>query len=681
MDPLSSPTDNPPTPATSQDGKSDPATTPEDVKPEASGPKIPDAGTSNAETNPDTDSARELLEEPVVSGPVKSLAQLGLKAETLQYFGMRHLLGRGVLFPIDDFAAGLTSASARPCRLRGIEVGVPEYRWIAQDPGAPLPVYNGDAASHPTRRKRGIYIAQEEADVWVLHQNGFAALSLFGVSDDPARLGSFLQNNAIREVHFVFHNDEPGRRAALRVYDACVAAGIVVCWRILNTRKHYEGARVSDLFAATGFESARFGEALMNLPYAPLSLLDRWREDLRFEPAPEPGTEDEFFPCLDDEQLEALPLPTCLIEGVLLAGKATMMTGVHNLGKSAIALDMSLCISQGLPWCGHKTLQGPVTYIAAEGGEGIQARLRAWKQARGLERVPGFRAIPLPVQLHEGEQRERLVRTLQRFAAQQALLVVDTLSQCSLGLSEMSSEDMALFLSCLAQVSRTTGAATLILHHNNRGNTYRGSSALPANCDGHLELLGESGQASVKLHVSKIKDFPDGANWPLRRQQVTLDALVDAQGKPVTSVLFVPAEAKGKASGVQASEVFEETGQAEAKGASKTGKSASGRKAAFAATTTSTGATVAATASGPVLTPKESVTLQALRALCAEGQKGGNKTSGTGGVGATASEWKLAADRQGVPSATFDRAKKKLVDRGLVGCDRPGQAGARYFPV
>ncbi|HXI17147.1 MAG TPA: AAA family ATPase, partial [Chloroflexota bacterium] len=530
------------------------------------------------------------------------------------------------------------------------------------------------------RAKRAVYIAQEEADVWVLHQNGFAALSLFGVSDDPARLGHFLQNNAIAEVHLVYHNDALGRRAALRVYDACKAQGIVVCWRLLNPRNHYPGARVSDLFAAVGFDRDRFGEALRNLAYAPNPLINQWRSDPLFEPAPEPGTEDEFFPCLDDAQLEVLPLPTCLIDGVLLAGKATMMTGVHNLGKSAIALDMSLCISQGLPWYGLKTLQGPVTYIAAEGGEGIQTRLRAYKQEKGLDRVPGFRAIPQPVQLHEAEQRERLVRTLQRFAAEQALLVVDTLSQCSLGLSEMSSEDMALFLSCLGQMSRTTGAATLILHHNNRGNTYRGSSALPANCDGHLELLGESAQASVKLHVSKIKDFPDGANWPLQRQQVTIDSLVDAQGKPVTSVLFVPAQAKGKAS-----EVSEGTAQPEAKGAAKSGKSASGRKAAAAA---STGATPVSTptASGPVLTPKESVTLQALRALCAEGQKGGNKTSGTGGVGkggvgATASEWKLAADRQGVPSATFDRAKKKLVDRGLVGCDRPGQAGARYFPL
>jgi hypothetical protein len=72
------------------------------------------------------------------------------------------------------------------------------------------------------------------------------------------------------------------------------------------------------------------------------------------------------------------------------------------------------------------------------------------------------------------------------------------------------------------------------------------------------------------------------------------------------------------------------------------------------------------------MTAKDSATLETLRRLCAD--------SSNGGGGATASQWKLAASEQGVAPATFDRAKKRLLDLGLVDCDQPGQVGALYLP-
>jgi hypothetical protein len=150
---------------------------------------------------------------------------------------------------------------------------------------------------------------------------------------------------------------------------------------------------------------------------------------------------------------------------------------------------------------------------------------------------------------------------------------------------------------------------------------------------------------------------------------VTIDGLVNAEGRPVTSVLFVPAPARANAKQSEGAQ----SESPETKGAAKAGKG----KTPAAAATASTSATASATASGPALTPKESTTLETLRVLCAENSKSGGK----GVVGVTASEWKRAAGQRDVPSATFDRAKTKLVDRKLVGCDRPGQPGARYFPV
>ncbi len=43
-----------------------------------------------------------------------------------------------------------------------------------------------------------------------------------------------------------------------------------------------------------------------------------------------------------------------------------------------IAIDLSLHIVHGLPWCRSNTKQGSVFYIAGEGGAGLYHRIEAW---------------------------------------------------------------------------------------------------------------------------------------------------------------------------------------------------------------------------------------------------------------------------------------------------------------
>ena len=163
------------------------------------------------------------------------------------------------------------------------------------------------------------------------------------------------------------------------------------------------------------------------------------------------------------------------------------------------------------------------------------------------------------------------------------------------------------------------GAAVLLVHHNNRDDTYRGSSVLPANATGHLEISNppSKGQGQkIKIRVAKLKDFAQGHSLNLGSQVVEIGG-GDEFGKPLSSLVLV----------------LDKSDETKGEG----------------------------------LSPKENDALQALAEL--------------GDVGATSTVWKKAAVAKGVSNTTFDRAKTKLLDEHAVECDNSGAAGALYKAV
>ena len=88
-------------------------------------------------------------------------------------------------------------------------------------------------------------------------------------------------------------------------------------------------------------------------------------------------------------ELEDLPQPEPLIEGVLDAGMVTMLSGPFSTGKSFIALDWALSIASGETWMGHEVKQCRVLYVSAEGAHGQSKRVKAWKSEHPKARPDG----------------------------------------------------------------------------------------------------------------------------------------------------------------------------------------------------------------------------------------------------------------------------------------------------
>jgi hypothetical protein len=216
-----------------------------------------------------------------------------------------------------------------------------------------------------------------------------------------------------------------------------------------------------------------------------------------------------------------------VVKHVIPAASIGMLFGGSGTFKSFVALDFALHVCHGLPFMGRLTQQGPVVYIAAEGGSGLWGRIAAWHKARGLA-VPDdlpLRVVPLAIDLTQDAWR--VVDAVQAQGVTPKAVVVDTVSQTYSG-EENSANEMAAYLRELGLRFREVwSAAVLLVHHTGHAATERprGSSAIRANLDFLLSVFRDEKEMLATLGCVKQKDgelFPD-ATFGLNVVELGLD--------------------------------------------------------------------------------------------------------------------------------------------------------------
>lgn len=185
-----------------------------------------------------------------------------------------------------------------------------------------------------------------------------------------------------------------------------------------------------------------------------------------------------------------------LIKGWIERGTFSVLYGPPNVGKSFLALDMSLHVAARMPWRGHRVAKdaGPVLYLASEGGRGFDNRVAAWRQAHpevGGEAFDRLYICKLTVDLHKsGDETDTaeligLMRNLQP-----SLVVVDTLARAMGDGEENGSSDMGAFVRNVDRTRAQTDAHVMAIHHTGKDSSRggRGHSSLPAAVDTEIEL-------------------------------------------------------------------------------------------------------------------------------------------------------------------------------------------------
>jgi len=232
--------------------------------------------------------------------------------------------------------------------------------------------------------------------------------------------------------------------------------------------------------------------------------------------------------------------PSWIIKTVLPQSDLVVLFGESGSGKSFVALDLCMAVARGAPWRGHRTKQGRVVYIAAEGGGGFRKRLKAYAAHHGLS----LKGVPMGI-IHATPNfliRQDAADVAKSVKAKDptSLIVVDTLAQTTPGANENSSDDMGLVLAHFKALHRATGATVVLVHHAGKDTSKgaRGWSGLRAAADAEIEVVKSPGGRMVR--ITKQKDGDDLGAWGFDLHVVNLG--MDEDGDPITSCVAVEAE-------------------------------------------------------------------------------------------------------------------------------------------
>lgn len=233
------------------------------------------------------------------------------------------------------------------------------------------------------------------------------------------------------------------------------------------------------------------------------------------------GTTPSRFRLRSLKDLQEVPDPRWLIEGILSEGAMCEVHGPPASAKSFLVLDWALSVASGRPWHGRSVLKGDVVYIAAERALGLKRRSAAWRKARLVEEWPGVSVLDTAVQLLEEEDVDQFLRVLHESEMKPVLIVVDTLAGCFLGGDENSARDMNTAVHSLLDIQRATGAAVLVVHHTGKNTSVeRGSSVLRGRMDVMVDVARKGDQITVSC--SKASDFAPFDPMRLRIRAVEL---------------------------------------------------------------------------------------------------------------------------------------------------------------
>ena len=253
---------------------------------------------------------------------------------------------------------------------------------------------------------------------------------------------------------------------------------------------------------------------------------ERWRARIGTELSRMVASADKFEPAraevatgnllLSEDELEQLTKNVrWIVKGLIPEDSMGMIFGASGTYKSFIAIDLAMHVASGLDWADQRTKPGPVVYIAAEGGAGINRRLKAWRSQFGLVEAGNIHICITPLLMTSKEELGHLKKSIAALPKKPSLVIVDTLSQTFNG-DENSSSDISDYIRMInAEIRAEFGCTVLVIHHtgHSAAERPRGSSAITANLDfvlGAFRPDPETRRARVGVHKMKDGDkLPD----------------------------------------------------------------------------------------------------------------------------------------------------------------------------
>lgn len=307
-------------------------------------------------------------------------------------------------------------------------------------------------------------------------------------------------------------NDETGREHGEQV--ATSLHGVASYVKVLELPGLPLAGDIVDWLEVPGNDKERL-QSLMN--EAP-----EWRPE---------GAETES-PFISSEDLFNLAPTEPIVKGLFNRGDLCVLSAAYGQGKSFLALDMGIRISQGETWFGMKTKASPLVYVNLEGHLGN--RVKAWRHAHG--EYPSFSVFEgKPFDVRD----KKFIGNFIKHCPRRAVVVVDTLAIAAGGLNLDRQEDLAHIYGPFRRIAREIDGAVIVVAHLGKDDArgVAGTHQIEAQADALL-VIGKGRNIEVK----KARDGERKNLGGMSLEVVHLGE--DEDGDPVTSCYVVKTFAK-----------------------------------------------------------------------------------------------------------------------------------------
>lgn len=222
-------------------------------------------------------------------------------------------------------------------------------------------------------------------------------------------------------------------------------------------------------------------------------------------------------------------------EGIMTESSFILLYGRPGLGKTWLALQLALAVSQGKPWLGLETKRRGVGVVELEMHE-YYLKDRIMELTKSMEKGEALQALGNieficrpnfsgPVDLLEPATRDGIISWVQEHGV--GLLILDALSRVHTA-DENYAQEMGKVLAAIERIRDETGCCILVLHHEPKGDTReknpisdldaaRGSSRLQS--DPHTMIRLKMWKGGLVLTFPKMNLGPQHEDIYLERGQ------------------------------------------------------------------------------------------------------------------------------------------------------------------
>ncbi|APH74094.1 hypothetical protein BSQ44_24040 [Aquibium oceanicum] len=218
-------------------------------------------------------------------------------------------------------------------------------------------------------------------------------------------------------------------------------------------------------------------------------------------------------------EMEAMPEPEWLVEGLIQKRSTALMFGKSNSFKSFLAIDIGCSVSTGQPWHGGRTAQGKVLFVATEGSVGVgRLRIPTWfdYHSMSIEERENVHLFPREIRLDVVDDVSALISSMASIGTF-ALVVVDIFGGSMAG-SEIEDKTARAWVHGIQRILRETGAAILTVAHTGWQDDTRARmhTHFWGSFDSRMRVEGDKEALTSTLTIERHKDADSTGQWGFR---------------------------------------------------------------------------------------------------------------------------------------------------------------------